>query len=118
MTPIKIILAVLLLLVLRAFLIQKSLVLVKRIVASLMFIFLLMLVVFPDISTFLANKIGVGRGADFLFYLSNLFFLFVGIALWRRTIILSNTITRLSRAIALQKPNKPLDKNEQTEDKL
>lgn len=107
MTPIKIILIVILLLVLRAFLVQKSLILIARVVASLMFFCLLLLVLFPDVSIRIANVLGVGRGVDLLFYFSQLFFLFIIIALWRRTIVLMNITTKLSRAIALQNPDKP-----------
>ncbi len=115
MTPVKIILIILLLLVLRAFLVQKSLVLIKRMVALLMFLVLLFLVLFPDVSTSVANHVGVKRGVDLVFYFSHLFLLFLIVALWRRSIVLTETITKLSRAIALQNPRKP---NELAEGKL
>ena len=111
--PIKIILIILLLIILRAFLVQKSLVLVKRVVAFLMFAFLLLLVLFPDVSTWVANAIGVGRGVDLLFYLSHLFILFLIVGLWRRSIVLMNTVTKLSRAIALQSAQRPQAEKEQ-----
>lgn len=112
MSPIKIILIILLLLVLRAFLVQKSLVLIKRIVAFLMFLALLFLVLFPDVSTRVANVIGVGRGVDLIFYFSNLFLLLLIVALWRRSVVLMVTITKLSRAIAIQSANRPQEKKE------
>lgn len=112
MTPIKIILIILLLVVLRAFLVQKSLVLTKRAVASLVFIFLLLLVVFPDVSTRVANFVGVGRGVDLIFYFSHLFLLLLIVGLWRRSIVLMATITKLSRAIALQNPDRPHREND------
>ncbi len=115
MTPVKIILVILLLLVLRAFLVQKSLVLIKRMVALLMFLALLFLVLFPNISTSVANRMGVGRGVDLVFYFSHLFLLLLIVALWRRSIVLTETITRLSRAITLQNPRKP---NEPAEEKV
>jgi hypothetical protein len=107
MITIKIILIVILLIILRAFLVQKSLILVKRAVAVLMFTGLLFLVLFPDVSTWAANKIGVGRGADLLFYFAHLFFLLVAVALWRRLITLNDTVTRLAREIAIIKAIKP-----------
>lgn len=112
MSPIKVILIILLLLVLRAFLIQKSLVLIKRIIAFLMFFALLFLILFPDVSTHVANVIGVGRGVDLIFYFSHLFLLLLIVALWRRSAVLMVTITRLSRAIAIQSANKPQEKKE------
>ena len=107
MITIKIILIALLVIILRAFLVQRSLVLVKRAVAVLMFAGLLFLVVFPDISTWLAHKTGVGRGADLLFYLAHLFFLLVAVALWRRLIALSEAVTKLSREIAIREAVRP-----------
>ena len=112
MTPIKIILIILLLVVLRALLVQRSLLLIKRLIAFFMFFVLLFLVVFPGASTRVANVIGVGRGADLVFYLSHLFLLFLIVALWRRSIALTNTITKLSRAIALQNASKPCKEND------
>ena len=96
-----------LLIILRAFLVQESLVLIKRVVAFIMFFLLTFLVLFPDVSNRIANAIGIGRGADLIFYFSNLFFLFLIVALWRRTITLMTIITKLSRAIALQNVEKP-----------
>ena len=113
--PIKIILILFLLIVLRAFLIQKSLVLIQRIVAFLMFSLLLLLVMFPGVSTRAANAIGVERGVDLIFYLSHVFLLFLIVALWRRTLVLMTTITKLSRLIALQNPNRPREESEQTD---
>ncbi len=114
MIPIKIILIIFLVIILRAFLVQKELILVKRFVAFLMFFALLFLVLFPDISTQVANIIGVGRGVDLVFYFSHLFVLFLIIGLWRRSTILMATVAKLARAMALQNPRKPHERNEQT----
>jgi len=100
--PIKIILIILLVVVLRAFLVQRSLILTQRIIASLMFCVLLLLVLFPHISTSVAHAIGVGRGVDLVFYFSHLFLLLLVIALWRRSKVLMFKMTKLSRAIAIQ----------------
>lgn len=115
--PIKIILIVLLVIVLRAFLIQKSLMVVKRLVAFFMFSLLLILVLFPDISTYVAKKIGVGRGVDLIFYFSHLFLLLLIVALWRHSTVLMTTIAKLSRAIALQNPKRPGDNQKQSSQK-
>lgn len=106
MIVIKIILVIFLLVILRAFLVQK-LVLFKRVVAFSMFLILVSLVVFPKASTHIANAVGVGRGVDLVFYFSHLFLLFLIVGLWRRSIILMNTVTKLSRAISLQSVHKP-----------
>jgi hypothetical protein len=107
MITIKLILIALLVVILRAFLVQRSLLLVKRAVAVLMFAGLLILVLFPDISTRVANVMGVGRGADLLFYLAHLFFLLVAVTLWRRTITLNDAVTRLAREIAIKNAERP-----------
>lgn len=108
---IKVILIILLFLVLRAFLVQRSLLLIKRAVAFLMFLVLLLLVIFPQISTIVADKFGIGRGVDLLFYFSHLFLLLLIVALWRRSLALTGTVTKLTRAIALQNPTTPKNKS-------
>ena len=107
MMPIKIILILFLILVLRVFLVQKSMVLTKRVIAFLMFFVLLFLILFPDVSTTAANFIGVRRGVDLIFYLSHFFLLFLIILIWRGTHSLKTTVTELSRTIALQNAVKP-----------
>lgn len=114
---IKIILVIVLLIILRAFLVQKSLVLAKRVVAFSMFLFLVLLVVFPDVSTRIAKAVGVGRGVDLVFYFSHLFLLFLIVGLWRRSIVLMNTVTKLSRAIALQGAQRPQVEQEQQDER-
>jgi hypothetical protein len=114
---IKIILIIFLVVVLRAFMVQKSLLLTNRLVASLLFLFLALLVVFPDVSTAVANAIGVGRGVDLVFYFSHLFLLFLIVSLWRRSIDLQVTVTQLARIIALQNPIKPGEKDSHGEKK-
>ncbi|MGA1979315.1 MAG: DUF2304 domain-containing protein [Sedimentisphaerales bacterium] len=113
MITIKIILIAILLIILRAFLVQKSLVLVKRAIGVLMFTGLLFLVVFPDVSTWIANKVGILRGADLLFYFAHLFFLLVAVALWRRLITLNAAVTRLAREIAIRDAERPQERAEQ-----
>jgi hypothetical protein len=114
---IKIILIIFLLIVLRAFLVQKSLVWIKRVVAFLMFFTLLALVIFPDISTRIANNIGVGRGVDLIFYFSHLFLLFLIVGLWRRSTVLMAIATKLSRTIAVQNATKPPEEDNQGDGK-
>jgi hypothetical protein len=104
---IKIILVVLLVIVLREFMVQRSLLLTKRLVATALFAALALLVVFPDISTRVAKVFGIGRGVDLIFYFSHLFLLFLIISLWRRSIDLQQMVTKLSRLMALQNAIKP-----------
>jgi len=109
--PIKLVLILVLLVVLRMFLVQKSLVLIKRLVALAVFFFLLFLILFPHVSTRVANVVGVGRGVDLVFYMADVFFLLLIVALWRRSMTLMAVVTRLSREIALQNASNPCESN-------
>lgn len=67
-------------------------------------IFGIILVFFPNLSTRVANWLGIGRGVDLLFYLFiifNLFFWVSAISKNRRT---EKRITRIVRFIALTNP--------------
>ena len=59
--------------------------------------FAIYFILFPDITTTIARKLGVGRGADLLFYMCILFFLFVVMKLFNRIRRLENTLTELIR---------------------
>jgi len=106
MTPIKLIIIIALIVILRAFLVQPSLLFAKRLIALGLFLVLLLLVLFPEISTRIANLTGVGRGVDLVFYVSHLFLTFLIIALWRKTVSLEEKLTRVSRLISLANPVK------------
>ena len=104
---IKIILITILVLILRAFLVQKTLLLTRRILALLLFVILVYLVIFPETSTLVSQRFGIGRGADLIFYFSHLFLLLLIINLWRHTIVLSKQITVLARKLAINNAEKP-----------
>jgi hypothetical protein len=64
----------------------------------------------PDSANTLAHKLGVGRGADLVFYTSIMIFWFVILKLYARIRRLEQTITRIVRKDALDeasttKPN-------------
>lgn len=104
---IKLILIVLLLIILRAFLVQRQLLLAKRFSAFAVFVGLVLLVIYPDTSNWLAHKIGIGRGVDLLFYMSHLFLLLLIVSLWRRLNLMNAAFTKLARSIAIQTARKP-----------
>ena len=54
-------------------------------------------ILFPEYTNVLAKKLGVSRGADLLFYLCILFFLFILIKLFARIRRLEKTLTDLIR---------------------
>jgi hypothetical protein len=105
----KIFLIVIVILALRAYLIQKSLLLTERLIALVLFIGVVLLVLFPDKSTVVAEAVGVGRGVDLVIYLSLAFLLFLSIGVRRRFRQLNSSITELSRTIAIITAHRPDD---------
>src|SRR5260221_7561046 len=59
-------------------------------------------VLFPELTTRIANKLGVGRGTDLIVYICIVFFLFVIIRLYARLRRLEQMITRIVRDNALR----------------
>ncbi len=64
-------------------------------------------ILFPESTNKLANKLGVGRGADMLFYICILFFLFVILKLFARIRRLESTLTDLVRDQAKKEAHLP-----------
>src|SRR5207253_4384336 len=56
---------------------RARLLLVQRIFGVLLGALLAVFVIFPDASTAIGRFFGIGRGADFLFYLAHLFLLYL-----------------------------------------
>ena len=54
-------------------------------------------ILFPQNTNIIAHKLGVGRGADLLFYICILFFLFIILKLFARIRRLEKTLTQLVR---------------------
>lgn len=54
-------------------------------------------IVFPEYTNRIAHKLGVGRGADLLFYVCILFFLFIVMKLFSRIRHLEQLLTQLVR---------------------
>ena len=69
-------------------------------------------ILWPDLTTAIAKKLGVGRGADLIFYISILIFWFVVLKLYARVRHLEKLFTQVIREDALKKatsPNQPAD---------
>ena len=64
-------------------------------------------ILFPDKTNAIAQKVGVGRGADLLFYCCILFFLFILIKLFARIRRLEKTLTDLVRKQAKDEAREP-----------
>ncbi len=108
---IKLLIILGLLIILRAFMVGRSLILAKRLSAFGLFVIMVLIVLFPDTSNFIAHKVGVGRGVDLLIYLSILLIFLLMVSLWRRIVTLSDAVTKLTRQIAIESARKPDEKN-------
>lgn len=64
-------------------------------------------ILFPDYTNVIAKKLGVGRGADLLFYLCILLFLFILIKLFARIRRLEKKLTELVRKQAKDEAKQP-----------
>jgi small membrane protein len=73
-----------------------------RLLAVLLLTAATVLVIFPDLTTQLAHRLGVGRGTDLLLYVSLIAGLHVALLLYLRTRELERKITELARAFALR----------------
>lgn len=70
---------------------------------SLLIITAIAFVLWPDLTNTIAHRLGVGRGADLIYYLCILIFSFVLMKLYARTRRLEKQITALIREDALKK---------------
>ena len=70
------------------------------------FIAAVVFILFPDITNSIANKLGVGRGADLVFYTSILIFWFAILKLYARIRKLEQIITQVVRKDAIDEAEK------------
>lgn len=68
-------------------------------------------ILFPDHTNTIAQKLGVGRGADLLFYCCILLFLFIIVKLFARLRRLEATLTELVRQQAIKDAVNPGNNN-------
>ncbi|HEX3222079.1 MAG TPA: DUF2304 domain-containing protein [Nocardioides sp.] len=66
-------------------------------------------VLFPDILTWLAEKVGVGRGTDLLLYVTVIAFMLVSVVLFRRIAELERRYVTLARAFAIREATEAPD---------
>jgi hypothetical protein len=67
----------------------------------------IVLVIAPDLTTAIANRLGVGRGADLIMYLGLLALAFLCLLLYARIRELEASMTDLARWIALEQAREP-----------
>jgi hypothetical protein len=58
-------------------------------------------VLLPDFVTDIANRLGIGRGADLIFYISTVGLLYVSISVYLKFGDMDRRITKLARQVAL-----------------
>ncbi len=78
-----------------------------RVLTILLFVTAVVAILFPDLTTRVANAVGVGRGADLLIYLFVLAAVLAFIVLNARLMRLEDNITELVRELALSRARKP-----------
>ena len=69
-------------------------------------------ILFPDVWTRLANKLGVGRGTDLVLYALVVAFLSFTVTTYLRFRDLETNYTRLARRIALTEAPRPTERND------
>jgi small membrane protein len=73
----------------------------------LLFAFVMMLfAIKPEWSTFIANQIGIGRGADLLFYISHLVLFFIGFVYYVKFKVVEVNFAKLVRKVAILEAEK------------
>ncbi|MGZ3924121.1 MAG: DUF2304 family protein [Flavisolibacter sp.] len=68
-----------------------------------MIICAIIFIIWPDVTNTIAKRVGVGRGADMIFYLSILIFWFITLKLYARIRRLEQLFTQIVREDALKK---------------
>ncbi|UCH84372.1 MAG: DUF2304 domain-containing protein [Candidatus Latescibacterota bacterium] len=107
MRPVQFILIVLLLFVIYVYFSRLRSGLLDRLIVLLFAAVGIVMTVVPDLTTRIANFVGVGRGVDLFFYLTLLGLAFMCLLLYSKIRDLEATITDLARAVAIKKAKPP-----------
>jgi hypothetical protein len=107
MRPVQFVLIVMLLGVLILYFSRLRSGLLDRVVVLALSLVGIAMVVAPDLTTKVANKVGVGRGVDLFFYLAIVGISFAGLVLYSKIRDLDASITQLARAIAAERAYAP-----------
>lgn len=78
-----------------------------RLIAFGIFASVVFAVLFPDLTTTVANAVGVGRGTDLILYLLVVGSVFAVVMLATRLISIENTLTELVRQLAISNAERP-----------
>jgi hypothetical protein len=77
-------------------------ILMDRFIMAALFLAAIFFILFPNVSTVIANSLGIGRGTDMIFYFFIVFslFKFIGISSDRKK--MDKSLTDIVRALAIQ----------------
>ncbi len=78
-----------------------------RLIAFGIFASAVFAVLFPDVTTTVANAVGVGRGTDLILYLLVVGSVFAVVMLATRLISIEHTLTELVRQLAISNAERP-----------
>ena len=78
---------------------------VRRLFVGGLFSLGLLFIFQPQLTDYVAHFVGIGRGADFIFYLSTLFLLCISFHFYLRSLAYEEKLTLIVRQIALMKPH-------------
>ena len=117
MLPIQYILCFALLFLILLFILRLRSYKVNRLIVILLIITGMVFVIFPSLTTDIANLIGVGRGTDLLLYFSLIGFSFIIIILYSKQRRLEYLLTEILRKNALENVRECLSKDVDTSGK-
>ena len=107
MRPVQIILALIVIAMLGLYFSRLRSGVLDRLVVFVFGVLGIVMVAVPDMTTRVANQVGVGRGADLFIYLALLGFAFIGMLLYSKLRDLEATITHLARTVAIDRVKPP-----------
>lgn len=79
-----------------------------RFIVVLLFVVLVGAVIYPETTTWIANRLGVGRGVDLAFYVAFLLLFFLASVFYARYKELQRSMTIIVREIAILKARRGL----------
>src|SRR5947209_2567525 len=81
--------------------------LLDRTIIILFFLFGVLMILFPDLTSVIARRFGVGRGADFVMYFGLTSLIFVCLILYSKMRDLERQLTKLVSRTAIEHVNDP-----------
>lgn len=99
-------------LILFVYVLRSRSLLMTRLMGSILFLVALVAIVFPGLTTFAAQALGVGRGADLVLYLSFLLFSYLAMVLFEKQKTHSRDLTKLVRTLAHQNATRPEERKD------